>query len=446
MRVAGWIVGAGLLAMASLPPGWSQALPLSMKQAVEMALEPDGNVRVQLAREAIRQAESRKHEARAALLPNLDSSVTYDDRTVNLSAFGVRFAVPGMPVQVPRKVGPFRVLDARARGAQTIFDFSALRRYQAAKAGVRAARETDGSARQETAARVAKAYLAALRGEARVEAATANVALAQALLALARHQKTAGTATGIDVTRASVQLSNEKQLLLVAETERRRAHLELLRTMNLKLDTRLELTDRLIYHQVDLDSEQEALRTALSSRADWKAQQRRQEKARLGYSAARWERLPSVSAFGDYGAIGNGLESAFSTRSYGVRLEVPLFDGGRMDARRSEAGSLLRQEKIRTADLRAQIELDIRLALDRLRSAAEQVRVAKQGLKLAETELAQAERRFRAGVTTSVEVTGAQSRLARARDNRIAALFNYESARLELGRAVGKIREWVATQ
>ena len=420
-----------------------QTLTLSMRRAVELALEPEGSIRIQLALESIRQAESRKGQARAALLPQIDSKVVRDNRTVNLEAFGVKFGIPDTPFQTPSKVGPFSVLEVRANGSQSIFNLSSIRRYQASKAGVEAARADGDSTRDHVASQVAKAYLAALRTEARLEAAQANVELAEALLDLAQNQKAAGTGTGIDVTRAMVQLSNEKQLLLVAENDRTRAHLELLRAMDLKLATALQLADKLTFHPADIPAADQALETALASRADWKAQEELERNAKLGYSASRWERLPSVSAFGDYGTIGNSFSNAFPTRTYGVQLRVPVFDGGRMDYVRSESASLLRQQRIRSADLRARIELEIRLALDSIRSASEQVTVAQDGLKLAENELAQAQRRFRAGVTNSVEVTDAQNRLARARDNQIAALFGYESARLDLGQAMGIIRDWI---
>jgi outer membrane protein TolC len=55
----------------------------------------------------------------------------------------------------------------------------------------------------------------------------------------------------------------------------------------------------------------------------------------------------------------------------------------------------------------------------------------------------QAQRRYKAGVSSSLEVTDAQTRLARARDNRIAALFLYNRARLDLWQAMGKIRQMV---
>jgi outer membrane protein TolC len=90
-----------------------------------------------------------------------------------------------------------------------------------------------------------------------------------------------------------------------------------------------------------------------------------------------------------------------------------------------------------------QVELDVRLALDSLRSADSQVKTAGEGLTLAQSELEQARRRYQAGVTNSLEVTDAQTRLDRARDNQVDALYNYNLARLDLATATGAIQEYV---
>jgi outer membrane protein len=127
------------------------------------------------------------------------------------------------------------------------------------------------------------------------------------------------------------------------------------------------------------------------------------------------------------------------TRTYGASLRIPIFDGGRRDARRSEAGILLKQDELRTADLRKQVELDVRLALDAVTASAQQVRVSEEGLQLAERELAQAQRRYQGGVTSNIEVVDAQTRTERARDNRILALFQYNQARIDLATAMGAI-------
>ncbi len=434
------------LALIALPACLAQEarpLRLSLKQAVDLALAPEGNTRIQIAGQLVSQAEARSAQARAALLPDISSSITQQNQTRNLAAFGIRIRIPIPGFTFPEVVGPFSTFDVRAMAAQNIFDFASIRRFQASRAGVQAARAESVNTQDQVAEQVARAYLSALRAEATLETAKANVALAEALVTLAEDRKSAGTGTGLDVTRARVQLANERQRLLIAQNDREQARLQLLYAMGVRLDTPLELTDRLSYTAVKAATPEEAVAVALKSRADLLAQQRREENARLNYSAVKYERLPSLAGFADYGSIGSGINNAVPTRTFGVSLRLPVFDGGRRDARREESLSAFRQERVRTKDLRDQIELSIRLALDRLRSAEEQVKVAEEGLKLAENELAQARRRYEAGVANSLEVTEAQTRLARSQDNRIAALYLHNLARIDLAQATGTVRQAV---
>jgi outer membrane protein TolC len=337
-------------------------------------------------------------------------------------------------------VGPFDVFDARASVTQSVFDFSSIRSYQAAKVAVEAVKADNQGTRDQVTDQVARAYLTGLRAQATLETARANVELSDALLKLSQSLKNAGTGTGIEVTRAEVQLANDRQQLIVAENGVERSHLELLKVIGLKLDRAVELTGALAYIPKDNLDQAQALAAARENRAELKAQQDREKSAKLSYSGVKYERLPSLAAFGDYGSSGSTIDDSVPTRTYGASLRIPIFDGGRRDARRAESASQYRQEQIRTEDLRDQIELDVRLALQSLRSADAEVKAAEEGLKLSENELAQAQRRYKAGVSNSVEVTDAQTRLQRARDNRINALYNYNVARIDLGTATGTIR------
>ncbi len=188
---------------------------------------------------------------------------------------------------------------------------------------------------------------------------------------------------------------------------------------------------------------EEALAIALRSRSDLQASQKREEQADLDYRASRFDRIPSLSGFAGYGTIGSDIDRAIPTWNLGVSLELPVFDGGRVDARRAEALSKLRREQIQGQDLRHQIELEVRLAFAGLNLAREQISVAEEGLQLAQQELEQARRRYQAGITSSLEVTDAQTRLERARENQITALFNYNLERINLGEAMGTIRSMI---
>ncbi len=436
----GFSMAAVLAAQGPEPRG---PLPLTLKRAVELAVAPEGNTGVQLSGETLAQAEARSRQARSALLPNVDGTLSRRDQTTNLAAVGLRFSSPIPGFQFPTLVGPYGVTDARLSAAQTVFDFSTIRRYQASKAGVAAARSEVDNAREQAAAAVARAYMAALRGAADVDAARANVELSEAVVKQAESLKAAGTGTGIEVTRARVQLANDRQRLLQAENADRAARLRLLRAMGMRLNTEIQLTDKLQYVPVDAITLEQAKAEALKQRPDLHAQKDREENARLSAGAVRMERLPSVQAFGDYGSIGPAFDNALPTRTAGISLKVPIFDGGRRGARRAESESQYRAEQTRTRDLSEQIELDARLSLDALKSAEEQVQVANEGLGLAENELAQARRRYDAGVAAGLEVTDAQTRLERARDNQTAALFNYNVARVDLAQAMGRVRSMV---
>ncbi|MBL8178396.1 MAG: TolC family protein [Bryobacterales bacterium] len=417
-------------------------LPLNLRKSIEIAAAPDGSIRLEIATEAIAQAEARRQQARAALLPHVDGSVSYQNLTRNLRAFGIEFpTIPGL--RFSTFAGPFSIFDARATASQSVFDLSAMRRYQAAKTAADAMKLEGDSARHQVSDQVARAYLAALRAEAHLESAKANLELARAVERLAEAQRKAGTGTAIEVTRAGVQVAAERGRLTTAESERNRAHLQLLRAMDLKLETRLELTDKLQYAAPPPVSLEQATELAEQGRADYMAQRRREQAAELSYRATSFERLPSATAFADYGSIGGAVNDSRATRTVGVNVRIPLFDGGRREARRAESGSQLRVEQIRTKDLRQQIELEVRLSFDNLRSAEAQVATAEEGLTLAQREMDQAERRYKAGVANSLEITDAQTRLTRARETRVNALFAHNLARLDLGSALGAVERYL---
>jgi len=431
-----------LVVVMSSPLSLAQGvMQLSLKRAVDIALTPEGSARVALAEQSVRASETHVNQSRAAFFPNLDGSVQERSQTVNLHTFGFNFNFPGF--SIPSVVGPFSIFDARATAQQTVLDFTIIRKYQAARSGLTATKADLNVTKDQVSEQVARAYLASLREDAALETARANVDLSQALERLSQSQKDAGTGTGIEVTRAQVQLANDRQRLTVAENNRRRSVLQLLRAMNLSLNMDVELSDKLAYQTVDTAAVEALLETARKGRSDLKAQEQHQQTARMNYAAVEAERLPSLAAFGDYGTIGNEIVGAHPTHTIGIQLKVPLFDGGRRASRREEGLVQIRQEEIRTRDLGLQVELDVRLALDSLHSADSQVETARQGLMLAQSELEQAQRRYQAGVANSLEVTDAQTRLDRARANQIDALYSHNLARLGLAAATGAIQEYV---
>src|SRR6185436_11774600 len=180
-----------------------------------------------------------------------------------------------------------------------------------------------------------------------------------------------------------------------------------------------------------------ALQRAYAARSDLQAAQARVDAALQERRAAAGEGLPSVGVSGDYGAIGNNVAGARPTYNMSVNLRVPLFEGGRTQAKVQQAESRVRQETAILEDLRAGIYYEVQSALLDLEAAGERVGVAESAVALAQQQLEQAQDRFTAGVAGNIEVTEAQEALARATEDRIASLLEHNVSKALLARALG---------
>ena len=430
---------ASPLATAAEPVQAPPELRLSLHDAIQAAI--DNNVNVRLLRERIAAAQSAVNTSLGTLLPNLSGYATGRNQTVNLATFGIpqsalnNLGLPGGVTQ------PFDVYDARASLVQNIFSLSLIQRWRAARTGVDVASLEAEVTKRDVMATAGLLYMEAIRAEAAVKARQADIELSQQLLKLAQDRKKAGVATGLDVTREEVQLENTRQRLLVAQNDQESAKLNVIRALGIDFDVRLTLTDELALVNVAPQSPTDALLAAHENRTELKAQMTRQKLASLSLSSITSERVPSLSFNGDYGWIGLKPDDASATRSVGLMLSVPIFDGGQREGRISENRSRVRQESIRMRDVSDQITLEVRNALLTLDSSTQQVAVAEKGIELAMKELTFARDRFAAGLATNIEVTNAQTSVARARDNLIEALFRFNASRINLARAKGELEQ-----
>jgi outer membrane protein TolC len=411
-----------------------------LRDAIQAAI--DNNLNVRSLKERITAAKAQANTSLGALLPNVSGYVTGRNQTVNLAAFGLsvdRLSGLGLTRSV---TDPFEVYDARATLSQTIFNLSLIQRWRAAKTGVDIVGLDAQVTKRDVMATVGLLYIEALRADAAVKAREADIELSRYLLKLARDRKAAGIATGLDVTREEVQLENNKQRLLISKNEQDSARLNVIRALGITFDVQLTLTDTLKFVPVQPERTDAALASAREQRLELRAQETREKLISLNLSSITSERLPSVSLNGDVGWIGVSPEDALATHSIGLTFSVPIFDGGQREHRISETRSKVKQESIRMKDVSDQVTLEVRHALLTLESSIQQVAVAEKGLDLALKEMVFASDRFTAGLGTHIEVTNAQTSVARARDNHIEALFRFSASRINLARAKGEIEHF----
>lgn len=443
---------AVIMSWSSLLLGFSVALNgaaqqpatyrLTLQDAIQKGLQ--ANLGVLIAGTRVEEAEgTRLRSLSAALLPRVTAQTYANVQNRDLRAFGI--SLPGMP----EVVGPFSNYDIRIYAQQNVVDLASYRQLKASQSALDAGKMDFQDERDLIVRSIAALYLNAQSASARANAAQSRVTDSTTLLKLARDKHDAGTATGVDVLRAQVQLANDKQALLVAENQYDLSLLTLARNLGMSPGSPLELAEPLQYRSLTESGIEGLLPVALLARADYLSltRQREEMQQQQRANAARW--YPKLSLNGNFGGIGRSIGGIQGTGLIQGQVDFTVFDRDRSGEAQQIASRLKRIDD-QSTDLRRGVEQDIREAILNLESAAEQVAVAKDGQDLAQRELELAQDRFQSGTANNVEVVTAQDELARAQENYIIAITSHVDAKFALARALGdtekNILKYMASQ
>jgi len=417
---------------AAVIPAHAQQAPvrLTLEDAIHRALE--ANLSVLEARAHTDEDQGAETRSQAALLPRVNAQTYANYQNRNLRAFGI--SVPGLPL--PNVVGPFSNYDFRIYAQQSLFDLGSLHNFRASQRALDADKLSEQDARDLIVRMTASLYLNAQSAAARIEAAQSRVTDSSALLKLAQDRHDAGTATGVDVLRAKVQLANDKQALLVADNQYKQSLLGLARNLGLNPGTPLELAEPLRYQSLDQPAPDVLATSALTSRADYESLASQHATIVEQQRANRARFYPKVSINGNIGELGRSIGGVATTGLIQGQVDFSIFDRDR-EGEAQQLAARLRRIDNQVADLRRGVDEDIRSALLDLDSATQQVQVAAEGQDLAKRELQEAQDRFQAGTANNVEVVTAQDELARAQENYILAVSSHVDAKYALARALG---------
>ena len=426
-------LSVAMLGAALILPASPQQPParLTLQDAIQKALR--ANLTVLVGTTRVEEAEgTRTRRDSAALLPHVNVQSYANAQNRDLRAFGL--SLPGVPI--PSVVGPFSNYDFRVYAQQNVFDLESRRTLKASELTVDAGKLDLQDARDLIVRVIAELYLNAQSADARVTVALSRVTDSTTLLKLAKDKHDAGTATGVDVLRAQVQLANDQQALLVAQNQFKQSLLALARNLGLDPGMPLELAEPLVYRPVSAAESAALVPAALTERADYLSLGA-QRRALLEQQRANRARFyPKLSVNGNFGGIGRSIGSVQATGLIQGQLDFIVFDRDR-EGEAAELASRLKRIDDQIADLVRGIDEDIREALLNLDCASKQVAVAAVGQNLAHRELELAQDRFQTGAANNVEVVTAQDELARAEDNYILAVSSHVDAKFALARAQG---------
>ncbi len=405
-----------------------------MKEAVRLALKQ--NPQVLAARLLSLESERNRQIARSPLLPQADLTATAARQQYNFQS------VEFLPERKP--AGPFQYIEAGPTFSQTLVNLPLVRNYQIGREAVRESRAQENVTREDVTAAVVTQYLLVLRALAIYDDAKARVALAERLYNQALNLQKTGIGLNIDTTRAQVELQNERQNLIDAGTQTHTTTYILAELLDLPRGQEPQAADALQFFDLPAYDKTTAIAAALADRPEMQSLASQEHIAQLSRKAASEQRLPQLDFSGLWMYQGAHFSDGIPAYTYLLGLDIPIFTGGRIQAEIGRA--TLEQKRVdeNRRLLQARIIREVKSAIDELEAARNAVGVANLGLTLANDEIAQAQRRFQAGVTTNIEVVTAQDSLARANANQIEALYRFNQSRANLARAMGEVENTYA--
>jgi outer membrane protein TolC len=423
--------------MGGVPQGTASPEPLALSIVDAIRRGLDHNLGVLQAEESVDRARAARWLALTELLPHVEASVSQSRRTNNLEAFGFPLSrFPGAAGIGP-VVGPFNVFDARLFASQTLLDMSAVNDTRAEAHNLAAANHDYRSARDLVVLVSANLYLEALAAAASVESARSQLDTSQALYTQAQDLRQSGIVAGLDVVRAEVRLSADRQRATAARNDFEKTKLQLARVIGLPIGQEFTLSDVLPDVPVPEMTLQQALDRAYKERPDFLAAQERVRAAESSQAAVRAELLPTVKVNADYGAIGLAASTALSTFNVTGVVSVPIFEGGRVQARLARAEVDVRNRRSEVENLRSEVYYDVRSAFLDLQATGEELQTATRSRELANQQLTQSRDRFAAGVANNIEVIQAQEAVTLANEQYISALYGYNVSKALLARSLG---------
>ncbi len=421
----------------------SDVLHLSLGEAIQRGIQ--NNLALTEARVQEQQAKAQRLEYLDPLLPTIMAQASTAAHQFNLAEFGFgpstlrSFSklLPGLNPANVSLIVKVDVTQAEATYRETFFDLPAIERYRAAKVNVKAAYYSTQSSRGLVVLNVGNTYLQTLADGAQIDSATSLLSADELLLQQTVAQHQAGTVANLDELRARVQFQTQQQRVIAAQNVYDKDLILLKREIGIPVEQQIQLTDAAPYADLEAMSIEEARRTAYNSRQDYLGIQQQILAADLQRKAAKFERLPTVSADGNYGVTGETRGLYHGTFLAEGTLQVPIFREARFRGDAQVAQAQLGSLQHNFDNLREQIDQQLRDSLLDVNTAAELVRVSQSNVGLATRELEQANDRFVAGVEDNLPVVQAEATLAGAQSRLINSTLQYNQAKLGLARNLG---------
>jgi outer membrane protein len=286
---------------------------------------------------------------------------------------------------------------------------------------------------------VDQAYFHVLEGQALLHVAHETVENRQLILDRATAFAKVELRSNLDVSFANVGVQQARLFVLETETRLGSAAADLTAALGFREPRRFVLVNT----TVAAPPSQELpflVSEALESRPDLQALRLQRDSAIKRASAEKVAGLPRISFATSAGRTAMGEERIRQTYgAAGVLVEVPIFTGGRLTARASEATlrAQAAQQTVESAEMR--VTRDVNITWLSMAGARKKIDVTETLLTSATDAWELAKSRYEAGVASLLELSQADLARTQAQIDHATAKFEYEVQRSALDFQTGAL-------
>ena len=240
----------------------------------------------------------------------------------------------------------------------------------------------------------------------------------------------------VDVTIAEVNLSNAKLQLIQADNAVNLAIARLNNIMGVPFIDKYNVQERLQYQPVDITFNK-AVDIAREARPELKLAELKVESANQTLKLVKKSYFPTLSVEGQYQLGGRSWTNNYGY-NFGGYLNFPTVNGMLIKNEIQEARYLYDKELANARNTQNQIYLEIQNAFLTLEEKKNQMPVALLGVKQSKENYELSYGRYRVGEANPTELKDAQINYQQAQLSYYTALYQYNSAKAALEKAVGK--------
>lgn len=417
---------------AAAPLCAQQTLKLTLREAEDLALK--NHPQILAAQNEASYSNQVVTETRSAYYPFLQGELTGSEANSN-ARIGAGFLTDS---RLFNRFGQGIVM------SQLITDVGRTKNLVASsRSSAQASNQTYQATRYDVLVQVNQAYYNVLQAQSLVKVAEQTVSARQLLFdqvdALAKNN----LKSQLDVSFASVAVSEAKLLLLRAQDNVQEAFAELSRSLGSDQTAAYQLVDEPLPPTPPAKPD-ELIAQALGNRPELASLRFARESARSYEEAEKDLSHPTVTLAGVAGflpLINNGTANvANEYEGAAVNVSIPVFNGHLFSARREAAHYRTLEAEQRLRDRQEQISRDVSVAWASATTAFQRIDVTAQFLRQAALGLDLAQGRYNLGLSSIVELTQAQLSMTQAEIENLNAKYDYQRQYATLQYTMGSLR------